>query len=559
MYAPIPLESRMSDEIRAYPQLGHLGFSLPTFLGWIPKLLLVTVLIAMLVGCSDDSGDVAEQPANNEVPVDTPVVSTSAVDTPVVSTPTSDTSKSASDAQMQEDVELTGQGSVDTDREALEAFYDSTNGEEWDDSGIWGSPNPLADWPGVTVGEDGRVIELDLWAKGLTGEIPPELGDLSNLEVLELSENGLTGEIPSELGDLSYLVHLSLWGNQLMGEIPPELGNLSNLDVLDLSDNQLTGEIPLELGDLSYLVHLSLWGNQLTGEIPSELGKLYDLEYLDLSNNQLSGEIPPELGNLSNLEDLDLWGNQLTGEVPPELGNLSNLEELDLDDNQLMGCIPDGLRGVVSSSLPFCDSSGGVTGQQPTSAEVPADTSESAQLQEYAEALEEALSVADQRLEDAFEDIIFDSLFTSGDADRINSLMIDESWTEEDTEFASKYAQNVLYIFTGGIEEYLEALQDWVDEVSGLRPPGHLSDLHNTWTAHFEATFQAFQEQVESIESIDTDIENQEDLTDFLAVINSLEVDSVISADLVEKYEAACLALEVELEAELGRDVSFCY
>lgn len=549
----------MSDEIRAYPQLGHLGFSLPTFLGWIPKLLLVTVLIAMLVGCSDDSGDVAEQPANNEVPVDTPTVSTSAVDTPVVSTPTSDTSKSASDAQMQEDVELTGQGSVDTDREALEAFYDSTNGEDWDDSGIWGSANPLADWPGVSVGEDGRVIELDLWAKGLTGEIPPELGDLSNLEVLELSENGLTGEIPSELGDLSYLVHLSIWDNQLTGEIPPELGKLSNLDVLDLSDNQLTGEIPLELGDLSYLVHLSLWGNQLTGEIPSELGKLYDLEYLDLSNNQLSGEIPPELGNLSNLEDLDLWGNQLTGEVPPELGNLSNLEELDLDDNQLMGCIPDGLRGVVSSSLPFCDASGGVTGQQPTSAEVPADTSEATQIQEYAEALEEALSVADQRLEDAFEDIIFDGLFASGDAERIDSLMTDESWTEEDTEFASKYAQNVLYIFTGGIDEYLEALQDWVDEVSGLRPPRHLSDLHNTWIAHFEATFQAFQEQVESIESIDTDIENQKDLADFLAVINSLEVDSVISADLVEKYEGACLALEGELEAELGRDVSFCF
>ena len=39
----------------------------------------------------------------------------------------------------------------------------------------------------------------------MTGEIPPELGKLSNLEILELYGNGLSGEIPSELGSLSNL------------------------------------------------------------------------------------------------------------------------------------------------------------------------------------------------------------------------------------------------------------------------------------------------------------------------------------------------------------------
>ena len=42
----------------------------------------------------------------------------------------------------------------------------------------------------------------------------------------------------------------------MTGEIPPELGGLSNLQRLDLHDNQLTGEIPPELGGLSNLTGL---------------------------------------------------------------------------------------------------------------------------------------------------------------------------------------------------------------------------------------------------------------------------------------------------------------
>jgi len=43
---------------------------------------------------------------------------------------------------------------------------------------------------------------------------------------------------------------LSLDINQLTGEIPPEIGNLTNLGWLYLNDNQLTGEIPPEVCDL---------------------------------------------------------------------------------------------------------------------------------------------------------------------------------------------------------------------------------------------------------------------------------------------------------------------
>ena len=57
----------------------------------------------------------------------------------------------------------------------------------------------------------------------MSGEIPAELGSLSNLEVLDLSFNGLSGEIPPELGSLSNLSWLMLSFNGLSGCVPSSL------------------------------------------------------------------------------------------------------------------------------------------------------------------------------------------------------------------------------------------------------------------------------------------------------------------------------------------------
>ena len=249
------------------------------------------------------------------------------------------------------------QTSTSTDREALVALYNATDGPNWRYKINWLSGRPLGWWNGVTTDSNGRVTHLELPRNDLSGGIPSELGDLSNLEVLYLNGNRLSGEMPSELGSLSNLERLDLDGNQLTGEIPSELGSLSNLERLDLGPainlthfsldyNQLSGEIPPELGSLSNLEFLLLGGNQLSGEIPPELGNLSNLEVLYLNGNQLSGEVLPELGSLSNLEVLWLHDNQLSGEIPPELGSLSNLEALYLGGNQLSGEIPPELGSL---------------------------------------------------------------------------------------------------------------------------------------------------------------------------------------------------------------------
>lgn len=82
---------------------------------------------------------------------------------------------------------------------------------------------------------------------------------------LKLNSNQLTGPMPPELGQLTNLRHLVLHSNQLTGLIPAELGELINLVTLDLSENRLTGRVPPGLGDrLKNLEFLNLGGNELT-------------------------------------------------------------------------------------------------------------------------------------------------------------------------------------------------------------------------------------------------------------------------------------------------------
>ena len=197
-----------------------------------------------------------------------------------------------------------------TERQILVDLYNATDGPNWTDDRNWNTTADLSTWHGVDTNDQGRVAALSLRRNQLSGEIPPELGDLTSLNQLRLD------------------------GNQLSGEIPSELGKLTSLIFLNLSNNQLSGEIPPELGDLTSLNWLYLCGNQLTGKIPPELGDLTSLNYLDLSNNQLSGEIPPELGDLTRLRALHLYGNQLTGELP-DLNALRGLTHLSLGGNDL--------------------------------------------------------------------------------------------------------------------------------------------------------------------------------------------------------------------------------
>ena len=104
-----------------------------------------------------------------------------------------------------------------SDRAVLTALYDSTDGPGWTNSRNWKTAAALDKWHGVTTDADGRVQRLSLSFNGLSGTIPEELGNLTNLQSLNLLGNDLNGPIPAELGNLTNLQRLYLSQNGLSG------------------------------------------------------------------------------------------------------------------------------------------------------------------------------------------------------------------------------------------------------------------------------------------------------------------------------------------------------
>ncbi|XP_041010212.1 receptor-like protein 9b [Juglans microcarpa x Juglans regia] len=87
---------------------------------------------------------------------------------------------------------------------------------------------------------------------------------------IDLSSNQFTGNIPFEMGELSQLRFLNLSNNSLTGSIPISFRNLRSMESLDLSHNKLRGRIPSELVGLTSLSVCSVAYNNLSGRIPFE-------------------------------------------------------------------------------------------------------------------------------------------------------------------------------------------------------------------------------------------------------------------------------------------------
>lgn len=230
---------------------------------------------------------------------------------------------------------------------ALVALYQSADGANWNTP--WNLNQPMDTWAGVSLNAGGCVNILDLELDGLDGTLPAELGNLSNISIINLSNNpNLVGPIPNSITNLITLKELNMGGCNLDGNIPAAIGNLDSLTELNLRSNQLTSNIPGSIGNLSELIDLDLGNNLLDGNIPAQIGDLGNLFFLYLDNNNLSGSIPEELGNCTNIIRLWLDDNSFTGTIPESFGNLTLLQVLWLSKNELEGAIPDTFQNLSS-------------------------------------------------------------------------------------------------------------------------------------------------------------------------------------------------------------------
>ncbi|MDE2822916.1 MAG: hypothetical protein OXK79_05365 [Chloroflexota bacterium] len=171
--------------------------------------------------------------------------------------------------------------------------------------------------------------------------------------------------------------------------------------------------------------------------------------------------------------------------------------------------------------------------------------------QEYAEALE-AIGVArDEMLEEWAEALI--GILTSDRFELVLALETSESWSQEDRELASDFAE----IVQEGILYLSEIVGDYVDEVANLTPPEHLSELHGDLVATYREAFRRIEDFLETLRDADTDIRGQDELAEFMEVFYTIQ-SSPAGPELEARIEAACLALQEQLEAELERDVKIC-
>ncbi|CAK9160892.1 unnamed protein product [Ilex paraguariensis] len=227
----------------------------------------------------------------------------------------------------------------------------------------WTDSDPC-NWANVQCSKDKRITRIQIGRKGLTGSLPPNLNNLTDLQVFEVQFNQLTGQLPSFSG-LSSLQTTLLSNNNFSAipsdffdgmtslqtvfldynlfsswSIPDSLKSASALQTFSATSANISGAIPDFLGPDTFpgLTNLHLAFNYLEGGLPSSFsGSLIQSLWLNgqKSSSKLNGRIDV-LQNMAQLTEVWLHGNSFSGPLP-DFSGLTHLQNLSLRDNSFTG------------------------------------------------------------------------------------------------------------------------------------------------------------------------------------------------------------------------------
>lgn len=203
------------------------------------------------------------------------------------------------------------------ERDALIAFYNATDGDNWSNNENWCSDKPVSQWHGITATE-GLVQSIVLNDNNLKGKIlVSELANLSQLEALWVSNNRLT-EI-----DLSYTPKIRTVTCENNWLTTLNISKNNRLDYLICSGNQIA---VLDVSNKPELEHLHCSNNKIE---KLDINNSPKLETLWCNFNQLS---LLNIGNSPKLEYLECGVNSIS---TIDVSNLLSLKHLGCNDNLL--------------------------------------------------------------------------------------------------------------------------------------------------------------------------------------------------------------------------------
>ncbi|VAH83215.1 unnamed protein product [Triticum turgidum subsp. durum] len=217
-----------------------------------------------------------------------------------------------------------------------------------------------------------KLRMLSLTRNNLTGSIPLEIGNMTELQSMGSEGNYLDGQLPGTISHLRKLKELFLFGNLLSGHIVPGLGNSSLLHRVDISDNNFSGLFPASICARGALRTLSARYNGFSGIHHQAFRNCTTLRFIDFTANNIVADLRGCMGeHLGQLHYMAFSQNQLYGTLLTDRGevffcNYTNFRIVDLSDNALHGGLSKCFWGMPS--LTFIDlSSNSLSGVVPSS------------------------------------------------------------------------------------------------------------------------------------------------------------------------------------------------